>query len=209
MRIVIVDYGAGNLRSVAKSCEKVAPQHEIIVTARAEDLKTADKIILPGVGAFGDCVAGLTALPGMRDALEEEVRQKGKPFLGICVGMQLLADFGFEHGKHAGMGWIAGDVIDLEPTDKTLKVPHMGWNNLNIKSSHPVLEGIQTGDDVYFVHSYHYRPQNTGDILATTEYGEELVALIGRDNILGVQFHPEKSQQVGLRFIQNFIEWTI
>ena len=208
MRIAIVDYGAGNLRSVAKSCEKIAPEHDIIVTSKPTDIKNADKIILPGVGAFGDCSAGLASIKGMKETLVEEVLQEGKPFLGICVGMQLLADFGFEHGKHKGLGFINGDVVEIEPKDHRLKVPHMGWNSLEIKKeNHPILNGIKTGDDVYFVHSYHYLPANVSDILATTEYGEDIVAIIEKNNIIGVQFHPEKSQGIGLKFLRNFIDW--
>ena len=210
--VAIVDYGSGNLRSAAKAFERVAHERayakEIRVTADADAVRTAERVVLPGVGAFADCRRGLDAVPGMVDALEESVMQRGKPFLGICVGMQLLAERGFEHGEHRGLGWIAGDVTEIEPGDDDhLKVPHMGWNDLTVTARHPVLAGVATGAHAYFVHSYAVRPKRSADMLATVSYGGHLAAIVGRDNIVGTQFHPEKSQAVGLRLIGNFLEW--
>ena len=163
--------------------------------------------MLPGVGAFADCMAGLDALPGMRAALDREVVKGGKPFLGICVGMQLMAERGFEHGSHGGLGWLAGDVVALEPDDPALKVPHMGWNELEIERKHPVLDGIEDGDHAYFVHGYQLRCADHGYCVARTEYGGAVTAVVGRDNMIGTQFHPEKSQAVGLKLIANFLKW--
>ncbi|MBT4710667.1 MAG: imidazole glycerol phosphate synthase subunit HisH [Alphaproteobacteria bacterium] len=210
MTTAIIDYGSGNLRSVAKAFERatsdVGVGGDVVVTDKAEQVAAADRIVLPGVGAFADCRAGLFAVPGMTDALEAAVIKNGRPFLGICVGMQLLAKVGFEHGEHTGLGWVDGEVVELTPGD--LKVPHMGWNNLTIRApDHPVLAGINTGDHAYFVHSFELRCANDRDVLATTEYGDTLVAAAGHDNVFGTQFHPEKSQAIGLRLIANFLQW--
>ncbi len=210
MRTAIIDYGSGNLRSAAKAFERATRElglgDEVVVTGEAEVVANADRVVLPGVGAFADCRQGLFDVPGMTDALEEAVIQKARPFLGICVGMQLLAVEGHEHGVHKGLGWIDGEVVGLEPG--TLKVPHMGWNDLTITAvDHPVLAGINTGDHVYFVHSFELRCANDRDVLATAEYGHALVAAAGHDNLIGTQFHPEKSQAVGQQFIANFLQW--
>jgi glutamine amidotransferase len=206
MSTVIIDYGSGNLRSAAKAFERAAGSGAVTVSGDAAALKNADHIVLPGVGAFGDCAAGLRAVPGMIDALNENVMAKGKPFLGICVGMQLMATRGLEHGSHDGLGWIAGEVRPIEPG--ALKVPHMGWNDLDFAvSDHPVFAGIGNGDHVYFVHSYQLVPQRDSDIIARVDYGGPITAAIGRDNIVGTQFHPEKSQAVGLKLIENFLAW--
>jgi glutamine amidotransferase len=167
----------------------------------------AERIVLPGVGAFADCMAGVSAIPGMVAALTDKVLKRGTPFLGICVGMQLLADWGREHGDHRGLGWIPGDVVKLEPAEPYLKVPHMGWNALSLQQPHAIFEGMGDGADVYFVHSYYIRPSREEYILATTDYGGSLPAIVGRDNIVGTQFHPEKSQIVGLEFLQRFLKW--
>lgn len=208
MTVVIIDYGSGNLRSVAKALERVADKtHAVKISSNPHDVLSASHVVLPGVGAFGDCRKGLDALEGMHDALKEAVQRQGKPFLGICVGMQLLADKGFEHGEYPGFGWIAGDVAALKPKDAALKIPHMGWNQLQLHRSHPVTAGIPAGAHAYFVHSYHYRPKDTAAILATTEYGGPVAAVIGNDNIVATQFHPEKSQETGLKLLQNFLAW--
>ncbi|MBI3453428.1 MAG: imidazole glycerol phosphate synthase subunit HisH [Rhodospirillales bacterium] len=212
MKTVIIDYGSGNLRSAAKAFERAAteraPGTAIEVSADPRALAGASHIVLPGVGAFADCMNGLKAVGGMVEALAREVHEKKKPFLGICVGMELLAMRGFEHGTHDGLGWIAGEVHRIEPTDPALKIPHMGWNELNpVRADHPLLAGIARGAHAYFVHSYHFVPADRADVLATTEYGGTLVAVVGRDNIAGTQFHPEKSQAAGLRLIANFLAW--
>jgi glutamine amidotransferase len=207
-QITIIDYGSGNLHSIAKAFEKqsTAKGYKIIVSNNPSDLKQASHIVLPGVGAFADCINGLNAIKGMRDELEINVRQKYKPFLGVCVGMQMLADLGMENGIHKGLGWINGEVIKLSPTDKNLKIPHMGWNDLVIKNDHRVLKGIKSGDDVYFVHSYHFNCRNIKDVISVTNYGLPVVAAIAHENIIASQFHPEKSHSTGLRFISNFME---
>ena len=214
MSTVIIDYGSGNLHSAAKAFERAA--HEggfdtrILVSSRPEDVLAADRIVLPGVGAFADCRRGLSSIDGMDAALREAVFAKAKPFLGICVGMQLLAGRGLEHGVTEGLGWIAGEVAPIAPKNPALKIPHMGWNSLNPKTAHPILEGIPTGETglhAYFVHSYHFLTENPAHVLATTDYGQDLTAIIGRDTIVGVQFHPEKSQALGLRLISNFLRW--
>lgn len=211
MTIAIIDYGSGNLRSVANAFERVTIKEElnraVEVTADPDRVARADHIMLPGVGAFGDCARGLRALPGMIDALEEAVLGKGRPFLGVCVGMQLMATRGLEHGEHAGLGWLDGDVVHIEPSDPVLKVPHMGWNTLDMHRDHPVLDGIATGDHAYFVHSYHLAATDEADVLATTDHGQTLTAIVGRTNMIGTQFHPEKSQATGLRLIANFLRW--
>lgn len=208
MTVVIIDYGSGNLRSAAKAFERAAAAgSEIHVTEDARKVVGAERIVLPGVGAFADCKRGVEALPGMRDALEEAVIGRGVPFLGICVGMQLMARTGHENGSHEGFGWIDGEVMPLA-TANGLKVPHMGWNDLNIsKPDHPVLAGLESGNHTYFVHGYHLQCERESDIVATVEYGAALTAIVGRGNMIGTQFHPEKSQQVGLRLIANFLSW--
>lgn len=212
MKAVVIDYGSGNLRSAAKALERAAADipegADIEVTGDADRLAGADRVVLPGVGAFGDCLAGLRALDGMYDALQDCVILKGRPFLGICVGMQLMADRGIEHGTHAGFGWIAGEVAPLEPKDTTLKIPHMGWNELNLKApEHPVLAGIENGAHAYFVHSFALRCRAPAAVMATTDYGGAVTAIVGRDNLIGTQFHPEKSQATGLMFLRNFLKW--
>jgi len=213
MTIAIIDYGSGNLRSAAKAFERAVSETgvkaRVLVTGDPAEVKKASRIVLPGVGAFADCKAGLSAVPGMIDVLQEAVIQDARPFMGICVGMQLMADWGREHGDTPGFGWIGGDVRPVEPEDKTLKIPHMGWNNLNFSFPlHPLLEGIHEGGHAYFVHSYAFFCENPAHRLATVDYGMPLTAVIGRDNMVGTQFHPEKSQSVGLKFIANFLTWT-
>ncbi len=212
MNVVVIDYGSGNLRSVAKALERAAGtgagSADIRVTGDADLVRCADRIVLPGVGAFGDCLAGLNGLTGMREALTEAVLQQARPFLGICVGMQLLAERSVEHGKHEGLGWIGGEVTPLEVVDKTLKIPHMGWNELSIVADrHPVLAGVSTGAHAYFVHSLAFRCGSDDAMMASVEYGGRLTAMVGRDNIVGTQFHPEKSQETGLQLLRNFLRW--
>ncbi|MEE8222674.1 MAG: imidazole glycerol phosphate synthase subunit HisH, partial [Alphaproteobacteria bacterium] len=212
MTVAIVDYGSGNLRSAAKAFELEAAGRKILVTGKAEDLARADHIVLPGVGAFGDCARGLRALAGMMEALEENVVRKAKPFLGICVGMQLMATRGLEHGIHAGLGWIHGEVVPLEPDsgaeDHRFKVPHMGWNELQILNpGHALFSGIASGAHTYFVHGYRFAAADQTMVLAQVDYGGPVAAAVGRDNIVGTQFHPEKSQAVGLSLIANFLAW--
>ncbi len=215
MAVAIIDYGSGNLRSAEKAVERCIAElgldMPVRVTASPAEVARADHIILPGVGAFGDCIRGLKGLDGMVECLERLVVKGGRPFLGICVGMQLLATEGHEHGVHAGLGWIGGAIEPLDGgMDRALKIPHMGWNQIDIREdfrSHPVLDGINDGDHVYFVHSYHYETTDPGHVMAQTRYGRPVTAMIGRDNILGTQFHPEKSQRVGLRLIGNFLKW--
>lgn len=202
MRVAIIDYGSGNLRSVAKAVEHVGAT--IDVTADAKALAKATHILLPGVGAYADCMCGLKAVPGMLDALQEEVLARKKQFLGICVGMQMLFEQGHEHGTHAGLGWLKGEVSLLTP-GHGLKIPHMGWNNLTIATPHPLLNGIESGAHTYFVHSYHAICKTPSDILATVVYGQTVNAVVGQGNIMGTQFHPEKSQETGLRLLKNFI----
>ena len=210
MTIAIIDYGSGNLRSAQKAFERVASElslkSEVILTAHAEDVATANHIVLPGVGAFADCAAGLSSLDGMTDALGEAVMDGGKPFLGICVGMQLLATTGHEQVVTSGLNWLPGQVQKLEVDSTTHKIPHMGWNVLDVVNSHKVLEGLD-GEAVYFVHSYVFRPDAPNNSLATTVHSASFSSVVGRDNIIGTQFHPEKSQHVGLRLIKNFLEW--
>lgn len=203
-RVAVIDYGAGNLRSVTKALEHVAMQHDSVeLVEDAAQLAQATHIILPGVGAFADCMRGLQSLPGMIAMLEKRVREEKIPFLGICVGMQMLLETGHEHGRHQGLGWLAGKVLPLQP--QGLKVPHMGWNDLEITHPHPLLEKIHTGDHMYFVHSYHCAMQHEKDIIVTTDYGSAVTAAVARENIMGVQFHPEKSQQSGLQLFRNFL----
>lgn len=214
MTIAIIDYGSGNLHSAQKAFEHTAANlaipAKVLVTADPAQIRAADRIVLPGVGAFGDCKRGLAETPGVLEALEEAVQVKGRPFLGICVGMQLMASRGLEHGDHAGLGWIAGDVMPIAPSDPTLKIPHMGWNTLTASKGHPLLSSIPTGQDglhAYFVHSYHFVPSNPENIVAVSDYGGPVVAMVGKDNIVGTQFHPEKSQRLGLALIANFLRW--
>lgn len=211
MTTVIIDYNSGNLRSAEKSFQLMAAEvggGDVIVSSDPDALAKADRIVLPGVGAFADCSAGLRSFDGLFEALQDAVLNRGVPFLGICVGMQLMATWGREHGVSTkGFNWIEGEVIALEPSDPTLKVPHMGWNDLVIDVPHPVLSGIETGDHVYFVHSYHLAPERTEHRLAHCDYGGDVTAVVGRDNIIGTQFHPEKSQATGLKLIGNFLRW--
>lgn len=211
MIIAIVDYGSGNLRSAAKAFERAAAEIEISaevrVTSRPEVVAAADHIVLPGVGAFADCRRGLGAITGLEASLHDAVIFRGRPFLGICVGMQLMADWGREFETTAGLGWIAGEVVAIDPGDPGLKVPHMGWNEIVPRAGHPLLVGLGPGAHAYFVHSYHYRLAEPAHLLADTDYGGRLAAVIGRDNLAGTQFHPEKSQETGLRLIGNFLRW--
>ena len=209
-RVALIDYGSGNLASAAKALARAAGEsnQEISVTADPDRVRQADRIVLPGVGAFADCMNGLRAVPGLVDALEESVIKKGKPFLGICVGMQLMAQGGREFGVHKGLGWIDGEVVPMLPSDPTLKIPHMGWNEIVAVQDHPVLAGIGKGAHAYFVHSFELKPESTSDLLATTDYGGPVAALVGRANMVGTQFHPEKSQAVGLRLLSNFLAWS-
>jgi glutamine amidotransferase len=211
--VTIIDYGSGNLRSAAKAFERAAREAgtdaEIAVTADVDAVRRADRIVLPGVGAFADCRAGLDAVTGMVEALEERVIRGGVPFLGICVGMQLMASEGREKAVTRGLGWIPGAVVRLEPAGG-LKVPHMGWNTLRFHHPHALLDGIADGEDglhAYFVHSYHLAVSDAANLIATAEYGQDVTAIVGRDNMVGTQFHPEKSQTLGLRLIANFLGW--
>ncbi|MEM8990718.1 MAG: imidazole glycerol phosphate synthase subunit HisH [Pseudomonadota bacterium] len=210
MTTAIIDYGSGNLASAAKAFQRMSAEVDggpIAVTADPEVAARAERIVLPGVGAFADCRAGLHAIDGMAEAVAARVAE-GHPFFGICVGMQLMATRGLEHGETPGFGWIDGEVVALTPDDPALKVPHMGWNELAIEIAHPVLEGIATGDHVYFVHSYHLLPRNSAERLARADHGQSVTALVGARNLVGTQFHPEKSQATGLRIIGNFLRWT-
>lgn len=214
MTTAIIDYGSGNLHSAHKAFERAARDaglsSPIVVTCRPEDVARAERIVLPGVGAFADCMAGLQSVPGLIEAMTMAVRQDGKPFLGICVGMQLLATLGREHIATEGLGWIPGEVRALAPTDPDLKIPHMGWNTLEVARPHALLEGIPTGEGglhAYFVHSYQLEAAQESDLVARTAHGGAVTAAVGRDNIAGVQFHPEKSQALGLALIGNFLRW--
>ncbi len=211
MIVAIVDYGSGNLRSAAKAFERSAAEHEISaeieVTSAPELVAAADRIVLPGVGAFADCRRGLAGVPCLEEALHEAVIIRARPFLGICVGMQLMAECGREFETTDGLGWIGGEVVAIEPRDPELKVPHMGWNEIEPRSAHPLLAGLGSGAHAYFVHSYHFCLANPADLVAVTDYDGPLAAIIGRDNIAGTQFHPEKSQEAGLRLIGNFLRW--
>jgi glutamine amidotransferase len=212
--VAIIDYGSGNLHSAAKAFERAARDSgracRIVVTSDPKEVRSADRVVLPGVGAFADCKRGLEAVAGMHAALEETVRRKGRPFLGICVGMQLLATRGLEHGVTEGLGWIPGEVRAIEPADPALKIPHMGWNTLTALRAHPLLADLPTGPSglhAYFVHSYHLVADNRADVVAETDYGGPVTALVARGNIAGTQFHPEKSQALGLGLIANFLAW--
>jgi len=209
--VAVLDYGSGNLRSAAKAFERAARElgrdDRIVVTGDPAAVARADRVVLPGVGAFADCRRGLAAVSGMEDALAEAVRRKGRPFLGICVGMQLLATCGREFEDVAGLGWIEGEVVALHPSDRALKIPHMGWNELRPQQPHPLLEGLAPGTHAYFVHSFGFEPARGEDVVASVDYGGAVVAAVARENIAGVQFHPEKSQAAGLRVIANFLSW--
>lgn len=207
MTVAIVDYGSGNLHSAAKAFERMA-EEPIVVTADPAVVASADRVVLPGVGAFGDCWQGLNALDGMVEALEEVVMRRARPFLGICVGMQLMASRGLEHGEYLGLGWIPGDVVRIAPADTALKVPHMGWNELEVVRPHPVLAELPPGAHMYFVHSYRFKLGDAAHLLATADYGGPISAVVGRDNMIGSQFHPEKSQKAGLAFIGAFLRWN-
>lgn len=213
-RVAIIDYGSGNLHSAAKAFERAARESEanaqILVTADPKAVADADRIVLPGVGAFADCKRGLEAVPGMRDALESAVREKARPFLGICVGMQLMATRGLEFQTTDGLDWIAGEVRAIEPNDTSLKIPHMGWNTLHVVNAHALLSDIRTGAQglhAYFVHSYQLVPDARAAVVAETDYGRPVTAMVAKDNMAGTQFHPEKSQTLGLKLIANFLEW--
>jgi imidazole glycerol-phosphate synthase subunit HisH len=215
MKVAIVDYGSGNLHSAQKAFERAAREADIYCTIRLtsdpDEVAGADRIVLPGVGAFADCKRGLAAVPGMIDAMNCAVHEKGRPFLGICVGMQLMATRGLEHEITPGLGWIDGDVAVITPQGPQLKIPHMGWNTLDLARTHPVLTDIAAGEDglhAYFVHSYAFTSVAAQDVVASTDYGGLVVAIVGRDTMIGTQFHPEKSQALGLALIGNFLRWT-
>ena len=214
MRVAIIDYGSGNLRSATKAFERAVREAginaDIELTDKAERVASADRIVLPGVGAYADCRRGLDAVDGMREALTEAVETSGRPFLGICVGMQLMSSRGLEKTTTEGFGWIKGDVVEMVPSDPTLKIPQIGWNTLALKKPHPLFDGIKTGEDglhAYFVHSYHLAVENPEDLIATTTYGGAVTAFVAQGNKAGAQFHPEKSQTLGLALISNFLRW--
>ncbi len=214
MTVAIVDYGSGNLHSAAKAFERAAREsgdsQPIVVTSDPETVRRADRVVLPGVGAFADCRRGLDAVPGMVETLEETVHRKARPFLGICVGMQLMAERGREYEVTEGLGWIPGEVERIHPSDPTLKIPHMGWNTLDPATAHPLLEGIPLGKDglhAYFVHSYSLNVRDRSDLLADADYGGSITAIVARGTCAGTQFHPEKSQRLGLALIANFLTW--
>ncbi|MBC7103101.1 MAG: imidazole glycerol phosphate synthase subunit HisH [Parvibaculum sp.] len=210
MQIAIIDYGSGNLRSAAKAFERAARDAglvaDVLVTSDPDAVRAAGRIVLPGVGAFGDCRAGLDAIPGMVEALNDAVRTQAKPFFGICVGMQLMAERGLEHGVHEGLGWLKGDVVKIEPSDPSLKIPHMGWNELEVVNGHPLLENMPA-THAYFVHSYAFAVTDQDALAARVDYGGPVTAMVARDNMVGTQFHPEKSQALGLALIGNFLKW--
>ncbi|ATI41406.1 imidazole glycerol phosphate synthase subunit HisH [Pacificitalea manganoxidans] len=211
MLTVLIDYDSGNLHSAEKAFQRMAREvdgGEVIVSSSPEDVARADRIVLPGDGAFPACRDALVDRTGLFEALVEAVEVKARPFLGICVGMQLMASRGHEYREVDGLGWIAGDVVEIEPGDDRLKVPHMGWNDLIVTGSHPILDGVQTGDHAYFVHSYHFRVARPEERLAHVDYGTDVTAIIGRDTMIGTQFHPEKSQSAGLKLIGNFLSWA-
>lgn len=214
LSVAIIDYGSGNLHSAAKAFERMNSEtnagYSIKVTADPDEVRGADRVVLPGVGAFADCRSGLLAVDGMMEALQEAVMEKARPFLGICVGMQLMATRGLEHGETPGFGWIGGEVRAIEPDDASLKIPHMGWNTLQVINPHPLLDGIETGPQglhAYFVHSYHLVAEERGHMVAETDYGGPVTAMVAHDNLAGTQFHPEKSQKLGLALIANFLMW--
>ena len=210
MLTAIIDYESGNLHSAEKAFQRMAREGgggTVVVTSEADVVAKADRIVLPGDGAFPACAAALKGREGLFNALREAVEQRGRPFLGICVGMQLMATLGREYEDTDGLGWIGGEVVKIAPQDRSLKVPHMGWNDLQLSGTHPVLEGIETGDHAYFVHSYQFRVTDSAERLAHVDYGGEVTAIVGRDTMIGTQFHPEKSQKTGLRLISNFLSW--
>ena len=209
MRVALVDYDSGNLHSAEKAFALMGREvgADVVVTSDPEIVRGAERIVLPGDGAFPACRAALDAVPGMVEVLREAVLDRAVPFMGICVGMQMLADLGHEYRDTSGLGWIGGEIDAIRPEQAALKVPHMGWNDLRILNPHPVLEGISSGDHAYFVHSWQFRVADPAHLLASVDYGGEVTAVIGRDNIVGAQFHPEKSQAVGLRIIGNFLRW--
>ncbi len=210
MVTVLVDYDSGNLHSAEKAFQRMARETdagEVIVTSRPEDVARADRVVLPGDGAFPACKKQLIDRSGLFEAIHQVVIENGRPFLGICVGMQLMASRGLEYEETPGFDWISGDVVKIQPENATLKVPHMGWNDLVIDNPHPVLDGLNTGDHAYFVHSYHFQINDPAQRLAHCDYGSDITAIIGRDNMVGTQFHPEKSQSAGLRLIANFLNW--
>lgn len=216
MKVAVIDYGSGNLRSAVKSFERAAREAglsaEINLVDTPEAVLAADRIVLPGVGAYADCRRGLGAVPGMVEALHEAVIEKAKPFFGICVGMQLMSTRGLEKETIDGLNWISGDVAEIQIDDPSLKIPQMGWNTIDLTRDHPLFEGIKTGIDgkhAYFVHSYHFVPENPDDVLATVQYGGTVTAVIAKDNMIGTQFHPEKSQELGLSLITNFLKWSV
>jgi glutamine amidotransferase len=215
MRVAIIDYGSGNLRSATKAFERASRESnisaEIELTDDAERVRTADRIVLPGVGAYAECRAGLDAVPGMTEAIREVAEQKARPFLGICVGMQLMSSRGLEKTITEGFGWIEGDVKEITPSDPSLKIPQIGWNTIHVKHSHPLFDGITTGEaglHAYFVHSYHLDAVKADNVLATTDYGGQVTAAVINGNKAGTQFHPEKSQALGLALIANFLRWN-
>lgn len=212
--VAIIDYGSGNLHSAAKAFERMNGEagagFEIKLTSDPDEVRGAERVVLPGVGAFADCRSGLFGIAGMMEALEEAVIKKARPFLGICVGMQLMAARGLEHGQTPGFGWIGGEVRAIEPDDASLKIPHMGWNTLDVINPHPLLAGIETGPNglhAYFVHSYHLAADEPAHVVAQSSYGGPVTAMVARDNMAGTQFHPEKSQKLGLALITNFLKW--
>ncbi|TPK08020.1 imidazole glycerol phosphate synthase subunit HisH [Mesorhizobium sp. B2-5-9] len=214
MRVAIIDYGSGNLRSATKAFERAAREAgiaaEVDLTADADRVRTADRIVLPGVGAYADCAAGLRAVDGMWEAVEDVAIAKGRPFLGICVGMQLMSERGLEKTVTNGFGWISGDVKEITPSDPALKIPQIGWNTIELRHKHPLFSGIPTGAaglHAYFVHSYHLDAKKPDEILAVADYGGPVTATVARDNLAGTQFHPEKSQALGLALITNFLRW--
>jgi len=211
MTTVLVDYDSGNLHSAEKAFQRMALEggHDpVIVSNRPEDVARASRVVLPGDGAFPACRRGLQEIDGMEEAIIEAVEKRAIPFLGICVGMQMLTSWGREYEDVAGFDWVAGEVVRITPSDESLKVPHMGWNDLIIDQPHPLLEGIKSGDHAYFVHSYHMRVAKQADLLAHVDYGGDVTAIVGRDTVVGTQFHPEKSQSAGLRLIANFLNWA-
>ena len=215
MKVAIIDYGSGNLRSAQKSFERAARtagvSASIDLVTKPEQVTAADRVVLPGVGAYRDCHDGLAAIDGMWEVIEEHCTTRAKPFLGICVGMQLMATRGLEHGETPGFGWIDGDVDKIDVGTSGLKIPHMGWNTLDVIRPHPLLQGIETGprgQHAYFVHSYHLKAARFEDVVATASYGEAITAMVARDNMAGTQFHPEKSQALGLALIANFLNWS-
>jgi glutamine amidotransferase len=210
MLTVLVDYDSGNLHSAQKAFQRMAAETgggTVLTSSRPEDVARADRIVLPGDGAFPACRAALGSYGGLFEAISEAVTARARPFLGICVGMQMLATRGHEYRDTAGFDWIGGDVVRITPGDPALKVPHMGWNDLVVDHPHPVLKGINTGDHAYFVHSYHFRVANAAHRLAHCDYAGDITAIVGRDTMIGAQFHPEKSQASGLRLIANFLQW--